>query len=59
MSTVRRENGHQVITDGPFIESKEVIGGFAIVEVKDRGEAEEMARKWPGGPVEIWPTVEN
>jgi len=27
--------------------------------VKDRDEAEEMARKWPGGPVEIWPTVEN
>lgn len=57
--TVRRENGQRVVTDGPFIESKEIIGGFAIVDVKDRDEAEEMARKWPGGPVEIWPTVEN
>jgi hypothetical protein len=57
--TARRENGQPIVTDGPFIESKEIIGGFAIVDVKDRDEAEEMARKWPGGPVEIWPTVEN
>ena len=59
VSTVRRENGQLVITDGPFIESKEIIGGFAIVDVKDRDEAEEIAKKWPAGPVEIWPTVEN
>jgi len=59
VSTVRRENGQPIITDGPFIESKEVIGGFAILEVKDRDEAEEIAKKWPAGPVEIWPTVEN
>jgi hypothetical protein len=59
VTTVRSENGARVVTDGPFIESKEVIGGFAIVDVNDRDEAEEMARAWPGGPVEIWPTVEN
>jgi hypothetical protein len=59
VSTVRRENGQPIITDGPFIESKEVIGGFAILDVKDRDEAEEIAKKWPAGPVEIWPTVEN
>ena len=59
VTTVRKGDGQAIVTDGPFIESKEVIGGFAIVEVKDRDEAEEMARKWPGGPVEIWPTVEN
>ena len=58
-TTVSRKNGKISVTDGPFIESKEVIGGFAIVEVKDRDEAEQMAKKWPGGPVEIWPTVEN
>jgi len=59
VSTVRAENGQRIITDGPFIESKEVIGGFAILDVKDRDEAEEIAKKWPAGPVEIWPTVEN
>ena len=58
-TTVRIKNGKATVTDGPFIEAKEIIGGFAIVDVKDRDEAEEMARKWPGGPVEIWPTVEN
>jgi hypothetical protein len=56
--TVRSENGERVVTDGPFIESKEVIGGFALVDVKDLDEAEEMAKSWPAGPVEIWPAVE-
>ena len=59
VATVRRENGKQVVTDGPFIESKEVIGGFAIVDVTDREEALDMAKSWPGGPVEIWPAVER
>jgi hypothetical protein len=61
VTTVRPENGtgRRVVTDGPFIESKEVIGGFAIVDVKDLDEAQEMAKAWPAGPVEIWPTVEN
>ena len=59
VSTVRGDNGKRVVTDGPFIESKEVIGGFAVVEVKDRDEAEEMAKTWPAGPVEIWPAVER
>lgn len=59
VSTVYSENGSRVITDGPFIESKEIIGGFAIVNVKDLAEAQAMAKAWPGGPVEIWPAVER
>ena len=59
VATVRSENGRRIVTDGPFIESKEVVGGFAVVEVKDRDEALEMARAWPGGPVEVWPAVER
>ena len=59
VTTVRRENGEKVITDGPFIETKEVIGGFARVEAKDLDEAHEIAKAWPGGPVEIWPAVEE
>ena len=34
-TTVSRKNGKIVVTDGPFIESKEVIGGFALIEVSE------------------------
>ena len=59
VKTVRSNGPARVVTDGPFIESKEVIGGFAVVEVKDYDQALEMAREWPAGPVEIWPAVER
>ena len=59
VTTVRSQNGKRVVTDGPFIESKEIVGGFAIVEVAGLAEAQEMARAWPSGPVEVWPVVER
>ncbi len=59
VTTAQDSNGKRIVTDGPFIESKEVIGGFAIVDVKDLEEAQEMAKSWPGGPVEVWPAVER
>ncbi len=59
VTTVRQDNGKPIVTDGPFIESKEVIGGFAVVDVKDYDEALEMAKSWPAGAVEIWPAVEQ
>lgn len=59
VTTVLTKNGSRVVTDGPFIESKEVIGGFAVVDVADLAEAQEMAKAWPAGPVEIWPVVER
>ena len=58
VTTVQGQNGSRIVTDGPFIESKEIIGGFAIVNVEDLAEAQAMAKAWPGGPVEIWPAVE-
>lgn len=62
-TTVRFRNGKPVVTDGPFIEAKEIIGGFAIVEVKDLDEALAMAKTWPGGGegriVEVRPVVEH
>jgi hypothetical protein len=58
-TTVSRKNGKVTVTDGPFIEAKEVIGGFALVDVNDLDEALEMAKAWPGGPVEIRPIVEH
>lgn len=59
VTTVRTQNDKRIVTDGPFIESKEVIGGFAVVDVADLDEALEMAKKWPAGPVEVWPAVER
>jgi hypothetical protein len=58
-TTVRFNDGKPIVTDGPFIESKEIIGGFAVVDVKDLDEALEMAKAWPAGPVEVWPAVER
>ena len=59
VTTVRGPSGNRVVVDGLFIESKEIIGGFAIVEVKDRDEALGMAKAWPSGPVEVWPAAER
>jgi hypothetical protein len=48
------------VTDGPFLEGKEQIGGYAEVEVADLDEALGMARTWPGrGTVEIRPVVNS
>lgn len=49
------------ITDGPFIEAKDVIGGFSIIEAKDIAQAAELAKGCPGldgpGSVEIRPVM--
>ena len=57
-TTVSRRNGKLSVTDGPFIESKEVIGGFALIDVADLDEALAMAKDWPG-TVEIRPIVDH
>jgi hypothetical protein len=41
---VRLSRGKVTVTDGPFVETKEVVGGFAILEARSRAEAIEMAR---------------
>jgi hypothetical protein len=49
-----------VVTDGPFIETKEAIGSYAIIEVPDRAAAIALAESWPGGgAVEIRPVMEG
>lgn len=45
-------SGEPVVTDGPFAEVKEVVGGFWIIDVASREEAIEWARKCPGRPNE-------
>lgn len=53
-------NGSPVVTDGPFMEMKELIGGYALLEVKDREEAIAIAKTWPGrSTVEVRPLVER
>lgn len=47
-----------VVTDGPFAEASEVVGGYAMLEVPDMATAVEVARTWPGtGPVEVRPVM--
>lgn len=55
-TTVRLEGGDPLITDGPFVEGKEVISGFAEIDVADLDEALRLAKSWPACPlVEIRP----
>ena len=41
------------MTDGPFPEAKEVLGGYWMIQVRSRDEAIEWARRCPAGPNEI------
>jgi hypothetical protein len=43
---VRSANGKLSVTDGPFTESKEIVGGYALVEVKSKQEALDVARQF-------------
>lgn len=59
-TTVRFKDGQAVVSDGPFMEAKEVIGGYAVVDVADLDAALELARTWPAqGTVEVRPVVER
>jgi hypothetical protein len=55
-TTIRVDRDEPLITDGPFVEGKEVVSGFAEIEVADLDEALRIARTWPACPlVEIRP----
>jgi hypothetical protein len=47
------EGGKPRITDGPFAEAKEVVGGYWIIQVKSKEEAVEWASRCPAGPNEV------
>jgi hypothetical protein len=56
--SVRIRNGRQTTIDGPFAESKEVLGGFNLIEAEDMDEALRMAARFPWaqtGCVEVRP----
>jgi hypothetical protein len=42
--------GKPIVTDGPFAEAKEVLGGYWMIQVKSKEEAVEWAKRCPGGP---------
>jgi hypothetical protein len=62
-TTVRVENGQTLLTDGPFVEAKEHLGGYMLVEAADLDAALELAARIPaarmGGAVEVRPLVER
>ena len=45
--------GRPKVTDGPFAEAKEVIGGYWMIQVKSKGEAIEWAKRCPAGENEV------
>ena len=61
-TSVRVRDGKRLVTDGPFAETKEQIGGFFLFEAADRDEAIQIAAKWPSariGSIEVRPIEEE
>jgi hypothetical protein len=62
-TTVRVEDGQTLLTDGPFLEAKEHLGGYFLVEADDLDAALELAARIPaarmGGAIEVRPLVER
>ena len=59
-TTVRVRDGERAVTDGPFAETKEQLGGFYVLECKDLDDAIEWAAKIPGaqfGSIEVRPVM--
>jgi hypothetical protein len=60
-STVRVREGNRLVTDGPFAETREQLGGYFLIDAKDLEEAMSIGARIPGarvGAVEIRPVME-
>jgi hypothetical protein len=60
--TLQVRSGNLSVTDGPFAETKEQIGGFFMIDARDRDEAIELASRWPSarlGTIEVRPIEEE
>jgi hypothetical protein len=60
-TSVRVREGKPIVTDGPFAETREQLGGFYMIEAKDLNEAIAIASRIPGarkGTVEVRPVLE-
>ncbi|MGH8505327.1 MAG: YciI family protein [Stenotrophobium sp.] len=61
-TSVQVRHEHVVVTDGPYAETKEQLGGFFMIEARDLNEAIHLAAKWPSariGTIEVRPVEEN
>jgi hypothetical protein len=66
-TSVRLVDGVPVVTDGPYIEAKEFVGSYFVVDVESRQRALEIARSYPGlsfapgaaGGLEMWPLMSH
>jgi hypothetical protein len=60
-TTVRLDrNGQASVTDGPFVEGKEIVGGYAVIDVPDLDAAIKLVSGWPAPDIlEIRPVVES
>ena len=62
-TTVRVQDGRTLTTDGPFVETKEALGGYMFFEADDLDAAIELASRIPaasmGGAIEVRPLVER
>ena len=61
-SSVRVRDGKELVTDGPFAETHEQLGGYYLIEAKDLDEATKIAARIPSaryGTVEVRPVVER
>jgi hypothetical protein len=59
-TTVRVRDGNRLVTDGPFTETKEVLGGYYIIDCDDLDKALEAAARCPaaqGGSIEVRPII--
>jgi hypothetical protein len=60
-TTVRVRNGKRLVTDGPFAETREQLGGYFLIEAQGLEQAREIAARLPGariGTIEIRPVLE-
>ncbi len=62
-TTVRVQDGRTLTTDGPFIEAKEALGGYYLIEADNLDRATELAARIPaarmGGAIEVRPVMER
>lgn len=63
---VRVQDGVPVVSDGPYLEAKEHVGSYFVVDVDDEARALEIARTYPGiafgarsGGLEVWPLMDG
>jgi len=61
-ATLRVRGGRLAVVDGPFADTKEQLGGFFLIEARDRAEAIALAARWPSarlGSIEVRPIEEG